>query len=137
MKQFAHANIVHPNYLTVGETHTLWLRKTTNFTVSLEITRTDEYMGGYYDGEDHDGSIQQKIDCGDLVEFMAAVIVQVKLADGTMHSLASDHICGNLYNEDEEHLFMNDGYFTDMLREACNRARVELNSWKLPTLRTQ
>lgn len=92
----------------------LWCFKTDRFAVYWETERSNEK----YDGDDVDGSIQRDLDSGDLIMFDSKVYVEF---DGV--EIASDYLGCSVYDPDKVKDFIGDGYFRDMVRNACEQAR--------------
>lgn len=124
----------------------VWSFKTKRFEVCLEIERERHYK---YDGDDEDGSIQDKIDSGEYVAFTSKLAVY--LDD---NEIASDHLGGSVYaaknvsefwTSHRDADFMNRNcqpmrdargqnvmighYFPDMVRTACDQAREWINRY--------
>lgn len=69
---------------------TVWQFDTKHFSVKLLVEQEDRYQ---YDGDDEDGEIQRKIDCGEYIAFQSAVIVE---HDG--EEIAADYLGGSVYD---------------------------------------
>lgn len=69
---------------------TVWQFDTAHFSVKLIVEQEDGYR---YDGDDEDGEIQRKIDCGEYIAFQSAVIVE---KDG--EEIAADYLGGSVYD---------------------------------------
>lgn len=106
----------------------IWSCRTANFEVYLKL---DEEYGYKYDGDDEDGTIQLGLDEGDLVAFSASV--EVYADEWPDLCIGVDHLGGSVYRDGETHKFIHDGYFKDMLKEACDDARRTINN--MPKLR--
>lgn len=121
---------------------TVWQFRTRRFRVALEL----EFVPYEYDGDDDDGEIQRKLDCGDFVAFDSRVCVYL---DG--RRIAENWLSGSVYAADSVAEFwqahrdanpMNRNcstmraahgervcichYFPDMVREAIREARAVL-----------
>lgn len=124
----------------------VWEFKTENFRVSLELEQEHGYK---YDGDDEDGSIQQKIDDGDYVVFTSCVTVylhgseigvsylgdSVYADDDTLDQFWKGHRDPNPENRNCSFNNYRVGhYFPDMVKEAISEARKHLAN--LPKMRT-
>lgn len=106
-----------------------------NLSITLSLIEEHGYQ---YDGDDEDGSIQRDLDNGDLVAFMS--IVQVFWYNSTLQkdiAIGSAALHGSVYKDGETHQFVHDGYFMDMLKDACGEARQYIAEVRetLPALR--
>ena len=108
---------------------TIWSARTRNFVVSLILEQSFEK----YDGDDEDGEIQRELDAGDLVMFDSKLVVECEL-DGESHEIGADYLGASVYRDGETAQFLKDGYFRDMLAEACREAREYVA--QLPRLRS-
>jgi hypothetical protein len=130
-------------------TETVWKFNTARLSVKLNLSRDPHFR---YDGEDKNGEVQRKLNCGEFIAFDSVVIVEL---DGK--EIAADYLGGSVYSWNNIHEFwtahrdrdpMNRNctimraawraktggqnnvgighYFPDMVREACKEARAKL-----------
>lgn len=132
-----------------NKSRAVWSFTTSRFTVALYVERDRNYI---YDGDDEDGSYQEKIDSGEIVAFDSRVVVTL---DG--EEIASNWLCGSTYGADEVDQFwtahrdadpMNRNssvmrearghnvvichYFPDMVRETISAARDHVAAMAVP-----
>lgn len=102
---------------------TVWTFHTNQFRVTLEITPSFEP----YDGDDEDGEIQRKLNDGVYVQFDSFAKVVHK---PTGITLGLDSLCANVYDNPSDFYtgVGRNGYFRDMVREACRAARQTIKT---------
>lgn len=104
---------------------TIWSARVGHFTIELVLTQIE---GFEYDGDDEDGETQDALNSGDFVAFDSEV--RVMYGDDV---IGADYLGSSVYKDGETLQFIRDGYFRDMLSEACNAARNHVAN--LPRLR--
>jgi hypothetical protein len=97
----------------------IWTAETAHFVVSLILEQSFEK----YDGEDENGEIQAELDSGELVMFDSKVVVEFYANDKNLIEIGADYLGRSVYKDGETVKFMGDGYFKDMLANACAEAR--------------
>jgi len=78
----------------------VWAFKTDRYCIMLRIYYVPQAI---YDGDDLDGSIQARLDNGELVCFDSEVVVEL---DGI--EIGSDYLCRSIYKVDDESAFWQD-----------------------------
>jgi hypothetical protein len=116
---------MHRNVNRHHDTGTIWSARLG----ALYISLVTEYSSEPYNGDDEDGEVQAGIDSGDFVYFDSKVSVELNGVE-----IGASYLGGSHYKSGEVSSFLHDGYFRDMLNEACDAARAYVG--KLPKLRT-
>jgi hypothetical protein len=112
--------ITRRKHWTLG---TIWKAETEHFRIELRLEHDDTFSADWMDANLAE-EIKADLKSGKSVVFQSSLSVCLK-ASGV--EVGHDTLCGSVYAKGETYKFIHDGYFKDMLHEACAQARKYLS----------